>query len=352
MAETRTEPIMPKPETAVVEAVSDAIERRGLLRGIRHLVVACSGGGDSVALTDLIVELAPQLELTVTLAHLNHGLRGSGSEADEGHVRDLAQRYGVACETARLDDPDAAAGGLEERLRNARHGFLSEVVGRIGADAVALGHTLDDRVETVLMNLARGTGSRGLVGMRWRNHVGRLLLLRPLLGVRREALRRYTRERGVAWREDPSNMDSRFTRNRVRSLVMPALEQALPGAVERIARAAELLDQDNEWLEGLVTEALAAARRDEPYPGATALDVGVLQGLPRALAARVLRQALSEVRGGLRGLYRAHVDAIVEQLLTGAESARDLPGVRARIEAGRLRLLPLKNRLLAAPDRA
>lgn len=341
---------MPKPEMAVIDAVSDAIERRGLLQGIGHLVVACSAGGDSVALTDLMVELAPRFGLTVTLAHLNHGLRGSGSVADECHVRGLARHYGVAYEAAHLNDPDAERGGLEERLRNARHEFLADVVERIGADAVALGHTLDDRAETVLMNLARGTGSRGLAGMRWRNRVGTLLLVRPVLGVRREALRRYAQERGVAWRDDPSNHDSRFTRNRVRSLVMPALEQALPGAVERIARAAELLDQDNEWLESLVTEALAAARREESYPGAIALDVGVLHGLPRGLATRLLRRALSEVRGGLRGLHRAHVDAIVEQLLTGIESARDLPGVRARVEAGRLRLLPLENRRLAAPD--
>ena len=341
---------MSEPETAVLDAVTDALERRGLLRGIRHLVVACSGGGDSVALADLMVELAPRFDLTVALAHLNHGLRGAASEADELHVRDLAQRYDVAFETGRLDEPDAAGGGLEERLRDARHRFLIEVVGRIGADAVALGHTLDDRVETVLMNLARGSGRRGLAGMRWRNSVGRLLLLRPMLGVRREALRRYVQGRGVTWREDPSNSDSRFTRNRVRGLVLPAFEQALPGAVERIARAAELLDQDNEWLEGLVDDALARARRNDAYPGATALDVEVLRSLPPALATRVLRRALSEVRGGLRDLHRAHVEAIVERLLTGVESARDLPGVRARVEAGRLRLMPLQNRRLAAPN--
>ena len=343
---------MSEPEIAVFDAVIDAIERRGLLRGIRHLVVACSGGGDSVALADLMVELAPRFDLTVALAHLNHGLRGADSEADESHVRDLAQRCDVPYETGRLEDPDAAGGGLEERLRDARHRFLTEVVGRMGADAVALGHTLDDRVETVLMNLARGTGLRGLAGMRWRNHVGGLLLLRPMLGVRREALRRYIKRRGVPWREDRSNTDFRFTRNRVRNLVLPALEQAVPGAVERIGRAAELLDQDNEWLEDLVDEALARARRDDVYPGATALDVEVLHGLPRALATRVLRRALSQVRGGLRGLHRAHVEAIVERLLTGVESSRDLPGVRARVEAGRLRLMPLQNRRLAAPNGA
>ena len=342
---------MSEHEVAVLDTVIDAIECRGLLCGIRYLVVACSGGGDSVALADLMVQLAPRFSFTVALAHLNHGLRDADSLADESHVRDLAHHYGVGFETCRLDEQDSAAGGLEERLRNARHRFLAEVVGRLGADAVALGHTLDDRVETVLMNLARGSGSRGLAGIRWRNRVGKLLMVRPALGVRREALRCYVQDRGIPWREDSSNSDSRFTRNRVRSIVLPALEQALPGAVERIGRAAELLDQDNNWIEGLVDEALARARRSDSYPGATALDVGIVKALPRALATRVLRRALSEVRGGLRGLHLVHVEAIVERLLTGAESARDLPGVRARVEGGRLRLMPLQNRRLASPDR-
>ncbi|HJO04747.1 MAG TPA: tRNA lysidine(34) synthetase TilS [Acidobacteriota bacterium] len=341
---------MSEPETALLDAVVEAIEHRGLLRGVRHLVVACSGGGDSVALAEMMVQLGPRFEMTVALAHLNHDLRGIDSEADEHHVRDLARRYGVACETGRLEDPDSVAGGLEERLRDARHRFLAEVVGRTGADGVALGHTLDDRVETLIMNLARGSGRRGLAGMRWRNRVGGLLLVRPLLGVRRERLRRYAQGRDVAWREDPSNADSRFTRNRVRNIVLPALEQALPGAVDRIGRAAELLDQDNDWLEGLVDEALARAQLDDPHPGATALDVSVLRTLPRALATRVLRRALAEVRGGLRGVHLAHVEAIVDRLLPGVESARDLPGVRARVEGARLRLMPLQNRRLTSAD--
>ncbi len=338
-------------ETTVQDAVIEAVERRGLLRGVRHVVVACSGGGDSVALADLMVDLAPRFDVRVTLAHLNHGLRGPDSEADERHVAELAQRYGVVCEIGRLEDANAAAGGLEERLRNARHSFLAETVNRIGADAAMLGHTLDDRAETVIMNLARGSGRRGLAAMRWRNRVHGLLLVRPMLGLRRQALRRHAQARGLTWREDVSNNDHRFTRNRVRGLVMPALEEALPGAVESIGRTAELLEQDDEWLAGLVRDALACARRDEAHVRGLALDVAVLHGLPPALLTRVLRRALSEVRGGLSGLHQAHIGAIVDRLLSGAESARDLPGVRVRLEAGRLRLLPLENRRLAAPDR-
>ena len=180
-------------QTTVRDAVTEAIERRGLLRGISHLVVACSGGGDSVALADLMVDLAPRFNVCVALAHLNHGLRGADSQADECHVADLARRYGIACEIGRLADTDPDGGGLEERLREARHSFLAATVARTGADAVALGHTLDDRAETVLMNLARGSGRRGLAGMRWRNRVHDLLLVRPLLGVRREPLRQYAR---------------------------------------------------------------------------------------------------------------------------------------------------------------
>lgn len=332
----------------LLDEVAAEIDRLDLLRGVRSLLVACSGGADSTVLLDLLVRLRPEHGVDLAVVHLDHGWRADSAD-DAEFVRRLARERGLDAVVERRV-VEAEGESREAAARRARLDLAARTVRDRGADAVALGHTADDQLETVLLNLARGSGLRGLGGMRPRRRVDGLLLLRPLLGVRREAVRRYARARGLRWRRDASNRDLSLTRNRVRRRLVPELEAVHPGATDSVVRAAELLREEEDWIESVVAERLDALRREEPYPGGVALDAEGLRRLPRALQRRLLRAALEEVRGHRRGLGRRHVEAVVERVLEGGETARDLPGARVRAEAGTLRLLPLEGRRLAPPD--
>jgi tRNA(Ile)-lysidine synthase TilS/MesJ len=336
-------------------------------RGARVLV-AVSGGGDSVALLHLLSALAPGRGWRLTVATLDHGLRGAESAADRRFVEELAASLGWPCRagSAARDDqdprtlpsaaaaaPDAAGSGTaahpaprsETALRAQRRAFLASAATVEEADCIALGHTLDDQAETVLYRLARGAGLAGSRAMaRWTPP-----FWRPLLGLRRAELRRLLQAAGYAWREDASNREPHAARNRLRWGVLPALAQALgPAAIENLARAAELARDDEALLDALAAQEearLVSARR----AGAAELDRRALAALPPALARRVVRRALAALDPEQPG-EAAHVRAILA--LARAEGPgleAHLPrGLVARREAGRVIL----SRSLSAQDPA
>jgi tRNA(Ile)-lysidine synthase len=265
--------------------------------GPRRVLVACSGGADSVALAAAVAFEAPRLGVAAGLVTVDHGLRPGSAERAEA-VADLGRRLGldpVLVRTVRV----GTEGGPEAAARAARYAALAEAAERVGADAVLLGHTLDDQAETVLLGLGRGSGPRSVAGMRpadppW---------LRPLLGVRRATARAACAAQGLPTWDDPDNADPRFTRSRLRHEVLPLLEDVLRGGVaEALARTAELVRQDLDALDARaanVTAALAAG---------DSLDAGLLSAHPPAVRARVVRSWLH--RSGVGALTSAHLDAV------------------------------------------
>ncbi|MGD8331078.1 MAG: tRNA lysidine(34) synthetase TilS [Acidobacteriota bacterium] len=332
--------------TDLVEQVAVAARRDRLFEGVSRLLVGCSGGGDSVALLDILECLAPQLGLRLAVAHLHHGWRGAEADEDMARVERLAGARGLEFFGHRID-LSGSPGSREEAARDARLGFFGDTAQRWRADAVALGHTADDQLETVVLHLARGAGRRGLGGMRRRSQVDGVLLLRPLLDCRRIDLRAYATARALPWGEDSSNEDISLARNRLRRRLLADLQQINPGAVENVARAASLLADEEEWLDELASETLTALAAEEPFAGGLALDAGGLDGLPRPLRRRVVLQAIDRVRGHRRGIAFEHVEWVVE---TCGVAARDLPGVRVIREEETVRFLPLAGRRLATPN--
>ncbi|MDE3076556.1 MAG: tRNA lysidine(34) synthetase TilS, partial [Chloroflexota bacterium] len=216
--------------------VSGFITRYRMAEGGRLVVVAVSGGADSVCLLHLLTGQGCR----VVVAHLNHGMRGRAGDADAAFVRELSERLGHRCVVERRDVPSLRrerALSLEEAAREARYEFLRAVAEREGAEAIFLGHTADDQVETFLMRLIRGAGLAGLSAMRSKQGI----LYRPLLSVWRTEVEDYLRERGLEWREDASNLDPRFFRNRVRHELMPLLVRLNPGVKEVLLRETRLL---------------------------------------------------------------------------------------------------------------
>jgi tRNA(Ile)-lysidine synthase len=336
----------PTSPASFVEASSRYIEEHRLFDGVSRLLVGCSAGADSTVLLEVLRALAPRYDLELAICHLNHGLRGSAADQDEDHVCALAEAADLPVFVERVQLA-GQKGSLEATARQARLDLFARISQRWPAAAVVLGHSADDQAETVLMNLARGTGLRGMGGIRPRSTVGELLILRPLLFARREAIRTYARDRGLTWREDATNADLAMTRNRVRRRLLPELESIHPGATENIARAAALAQDEEDWLAGSLEATYEGLRRDDLFPGAVALGIGELREIPRGLQRRLLRRALDLVRGHRRGISAAHVDAVLEVALGPDGNAVDLPGVRVQRSDDRLRLLPLEGRKLA-----
>src|SRR5215207_6696987 len=217
-------------------------ERYGM--DVRRPLVLVSGGPDSVALLRVIVALGGE----PVVLHVDHGLRGEESREDAEFVHDLCGRLGVRCEVRRLRLEDGS--NLQERARDERYGLADELVARLGLRIVATGHTADDVAETVLMNLARGTGLRGLAGI----PPVRGGIQRPLIERTRKEILDYLGELDQSYRTDPTNLTGKYARNRVRLEVLPILEELYPAAAGNIARAASLIRDDLEVLEELAFE--------------------------------------------------------------------------------------------------
>jgi len=312
----------------------DTIERFGMIPRGARVVAAVSGGLDSVVLLRILYGLADELGFSIVVAHLDHALRAD-SAGDAAFVRELAAELGLAVAIERIDVGALAESkrmGIEEAAREARHAFLDDTARHLGAERIALGHTADDQAETILFRLARGTGLEGLRGMDAVS--GRIV--RPLLYTSRASVRSYAESHGLRWREDATNLDLRFSRNRIRQRVLPELRAINPEAVEALQRAGNLAD---EALDGVAYLVAGLWPKLEPVeePGRVELSRAALAALPDSVQAFVLREALRRVRGTLRGLERPHVLAARQLVAESAPTrALDLPQARVDVLADRL----------------
>ncbi len=321
------------------DRVLRTVRRHALLARGGRVLVAVSGGPDSVALAHLMQELQNAGELTLAgLAHFNHQLRGVDADEDEAFCRGAAAALGLPIEVGRADVRAAARAArrsIEDVARELRYAFFEEAATRLAADAIAVGHSLDDQAETFLLRLVRGSGSRGLAGILPR--AGRVI--RPLLEVSRADLRQYAADRALAWRDDASNGDLSIPRNRVRHELIPYLEREFsPGISRVLAREAAIAREDEDRLQA---EAIDFARSIvlRTTGGNIEVDAAALRSLHPALGARVARQALSALGAGQ---FVGH--DLIHRLLQLADApdgeAVDLPGQRAVRRGGLIVLGP------------
>lgn len=274
------------------------------------VVVGVSGGADSVCLLHLLARFAPQWNLALHVAHLDHNVRPDSS-ADGAFVEKLARNWGIPFHSRRLPPAEIAAGdnNLEAALRSLRYAFLAAVAATLATHSqaqpvVAVAHTADDQAETILMHLLRGSGLAGLAGMRPSSPLPttgqpdrRFRLVRPLLGVPRTHILQYLNAHQLAWREDPSNQDLRFRRNRLRHEILPALRQLYPNLTEALTRLGAVVGPENERAE----QANRAAFHS------------LLQGASPESGAEPLRAVLD--RAGFRGLDIATQRGVVRHAL-------------------------------------
>lgn len=282
-----------------------------------RLVVAVSGGADSLALLHLYTRLHETPGLTIFAATFDHGLRGEAGREDAAYVVALAREWGVAC-TAGQGNLDPQAPGLEARARAARYTFLADTARALGAGYVATAHHSDDQAETLLLNLIRGAGSRGLGGMRVLSPLPGapdITLVRPVLGARRSELEAYCRGEGIAWREDSTNADVRLRRNWVRLVALPLLSQANPNLIDTLARTAAVLADDEAFVQDAVEAASAHMRGTES--NRVWVERAVFETWPPAVQSRVLMAAAARVSAEVEPDF-AHIRAALA-LLGGQE---------------------------------
>ena len=317
------------------------LKRLGLGQNSETVVIAVSGGADSVALLLALDELVKsgKLKLTIAVAHLDHKLRGPASKSDAVWVAKLAKQLRHEVTVRCIDVKKRAARdgeNLEQAARRIRYDFLARTAKSRKAGMVLTAHTMDDQAETVLLNLLRGSGADGLGGIepvRSLVEGKEPLLVRPLVSwARRQDTEDYCRKRGIEFRQDEMNLDESFARVRVRRQLLPLMEGFNPKVVQGLTRTAELLREDTMALESAAARLLELASdgghvSGNSKIGATTLRLDLLIMADPALRRRALRQWLGRCRGNLRRLERVHILA-VENLLFGDRGGRviELPG--------------------------
>jgi tRNA(Ile)-lysidine synthase len=308
----------------MLKTVSKTIREHALFCKGDTLVVAVSGGADSVALLDLLAMLV-EWRLRLVVAHLNHSLRGAESDGDASFVRELAFHYGLPVEVGTVDVKEMSRRmrlSLEAAGRAARYSFLDEVALRHGAAAVVLAHHADDQAETVLLRLIRGAAGAGLCGMSVKSANGRYI--RPLLNCTRAEIERYLTGKRIPWRVDSSNTDINFLRNRVRHELLPILASYNPAIAERLTVTAAVLAEDEALLDGLTEEAFA--RHGIHDKGEVVLCLDGVRKEAKGLRMRLYRCAIAKAQGGLERITNVHLEDIDRLILAGRpQAALDLP---------------------------
>lgn len=282
-----------------------------------HIVVAVSGGADSMVLLHVLQELAPEKKLTLTVAHFNHQIRGDQAVRDAEFVRQYAATNGLACILGLKDVPHYAAEhrlSLEDAARICRYQFLRDTAREVGATKIALAHNHNDQAETLLMRFIRGTGSKGLCGMQETRLLDGIPLIRPLLHTSRTAIEAYVREHQLQFQHDETNDEVVFVRNKLRHQIIPRLKELNPNLEETLARMSVLFTDEEQYWEGLATQTyrellITASARE------IKLDSQSLHMLPKALQRRVIRKAIEKLQGTLHTISLLYVENFLDNNL-------------------------------------
>ncbi|MEN6520228.1 MAG: tRNA lysidine(34) synthetase TilS [Armatimonadota bacterium] len=322
-----------------LDTVRKTITRNDMIRHGDRIIVAVSGGADSVALLHVLWTMKDEFNLDLIAAHMNHGIRGEDADRDALFVQELAARLKIASVVEKVDVPafrKKARLGLEEAARKVRYDFLESIASDAGAARVAVAHTADDQVETVLLNIIRGTGPDGVSGM----PEVRGRIIRPLIDTFRADVEAYLHENGLDWATDVTNLALDYTRNRVRLQLIPFLEDKFnPRVKDALLSLSRLVRDENEAIKAATELEFAAAAKEAGYESVV-LDASRLRNLPLALLRRCIRKAVELVKGDLRDVEYIQTERIADSIIAKEDVALTLPSgkVYARFTGDELRI--------------
>ncbi len=315
----------------IEQRVISFIQQNELINPGEKMVVGVSGGADSVCLLHILSKWHQKLGISLHIAHLNHQLRGAESEADAEYVTNLARRFDMPATIESYDVKSYKAKkrcSLEEAAREVRYEFLARVAKKIGTKIVAVGHTRDDHIETILMHLIRGTGIAGLRGLRPHSEMttetgSKLEIVRPLLKVSRQETATYCKKHRLTPRLDSSNLSLTPLRNRIRLEVLPLLRKYNPNFDEALERLAEIADDELSFIEEQTEKLWTDLVRQEE--NVIRLDCNQMKSLPLSLQRQLVRSAISKLLSSLKDIEAEHIEAVIGQLEKPAGKKLNLP---------------------------
>lgn len=298
------------------------------------LLVAFSGGADSGALLDMTVRYAKQCGAKVYAAHVNHGIRGAEADRDEDFCKKSAEKYGIEIFTLKADVPSIAAKeqkSIETAARDVRYGFFSKLMKEHDIPILCVAHNADDNLETIIFNIARGSGLSGVCGIPQTRDCDGGVIVRPILEMSKDDINKYCSENNIEYVTDSTNTDTDYSRNRIRALIIPELKKICPAAESAAARLSANLRAD-----ALCLDSMAAWFLEETREGCS-VEAEKINGSPLAVTSRAIMTLFSEISNG-EELEYPHIKAILELSRKAVpHSSLDLPaGVRAVIEDGKL----------------
>jgi tRNA(Ile)-lysidine synthase len=317
-------------EPVLEERVLGFIQQHQLISG-KKLVVAVSGGPDSVCLLHILTKLQKKLKVRLQVAHLNHQLRGVESEADADYVADLARQLGIPATIEAWDVKGYQAQkhlSLEEAAREVRYSFLTDVARSIGANQVAVGHTRDDHIETILMHLIRGTGTRGLRGLQpateLKSKAGSIVVIRPLLEVSHQETEDYCQSHELKPRRDASNLSLSPLRNKIRHQLLLLLKSYNPGIAQALLRTGQIAGDDITFLDKEVAQLWNKVAQEEEK--AVILDKEKFDQLPPTLKRYLLRASAEKLLGSAKDIEMRHIEEMMAALTKPSGKRLNLPG--------------------------
>jgi tRNA(Ile)-lysidine synthase len=309
----------PAARPALLNQMVRTVKQRALFSPGQHLLVAVSGGADSMALLSLLHQLAPSWRLSITVVHFNYGLREGESDADESFVRTWCDERRIPLIVQRPVLPKRrGTSSLQAAAREVRYAAMQQVAYDIGADRIVVGHTANDQAETMLMWMLRGAGLSGLAGM---PYVRQRIIVRPLLASTREDVLTYLQQKGLSYRCDSSNEKPLYHRNRIRKEIMPALTRLRPAAVRVLQRQADVLRDDEAYLEQMAGGLVPSLVRDDEE-GHQRFDREGIAAIPVALQRRLIRMVLRKCDEQKRAPSLRVVETVRHFLLKGRPGAR------------------------------
>jgi tRNA(Ile)-lysidine synthase len=307
------------------------IQQHHLVSGGGKLLAAVSGGPDSVCLLHILVKLQKELGIRLHVAHLNHQLRGAESEADADYVAELARQLGIPATIEQRDVKGYQAQkrqSLEEAAREVRYSFLAHVAGAIGTERVAVGHTIDDHIETILMHLIRGTGTRGLRGLQpvtlWQSVANRLTIIRPLLEISHQETEDYCHQHQLMPRLDASNLSLSPLRNRIRQQLLPLIESYNPRVAEALLRTGRIASDDIDFLDEQIARLWDEVAQEQEKT--VILDKERFDQMPAALKRYLLRASAEKLLGSAKDIEMRHIEEMMSLAAKPAGKRLNLPG--------------------------
>jgi len=308
-----------KTKPALLNQVVQTIREHHLLDPGQHVLVAVSGGPDSMALLSLLTSLAPSWRLKLTAIHFNYGLRGSESDDDEAFVASFCQARNIPCVVRRpVLVKRRRVSSLQALARWARYEAMKSLAHEIRADRIVTGHTADDQAETIVLWMLRGAGLTGLSGMPFMREE---IIVRPLLRTTREEVLEYLKQEKLPWRQDSSNMKDLYRRNRIRRELLPVMAHITPSIVRLLERQADLLRADELYLEHVVDQ-LHSSFVTVDARGGQQFDGKAFAALPPALQRRLVRKMLKATHPERKVPAFRMVEEVLRFVLSGTKGRR------------------------------